>query len=407
LVNFWRWRAAGACAIGVLLLSAASLVQAQTLDDPIERARIQVGPIGLTPSIALTSVGIDSNVFNEFEDPRSDFRFAVAPQIDAWLRAGRSRLSVSARSDLWYFHRYSSERSADGALSTRFEVRGARVTPWLTGGLMAGRRRIGYEIDLRYRGTTRRIGGGADVRVAGRTRVGASVERVTYDHEPADFLGSNLREVLDRRTDSVGAQLRYSLTPLTTFVVSGERARERFEFTPSRNANSSRIEAGFDLSSFALIGGRGRIGYRRFTGIGGDLPPYSGVVASVAASSVIRGRTHLEVAMERDVNYSLEMFYPYYVLTGATVTVTPQLTPRWDVRGRAGRYGLGYRAAVGLSTVTPDRVDRFRVIGAGIGYRLSRDIRVGIDVDRERRQSPVRQRAYEGFRTGLSVSYGR
>ena len=152
------------------------------------------------------------------------------------------------------------------AVSTRFEMRGARVTPWLTGSLIAGRQRLGYEIDLRYRGTTRQFGGGVDVRVAGRTRVGLSAGRITYDHEPADFLGSNLREVLDRRSGSFGLQLRHALTPLTTLVVSGERARERFEFTPARNANSSRIDAGFDLSPFALIAGRGRVGYRRFTG---------------------------------------------------------------------------------------------------------------------------------------------
>ena len=80
------WRNAGACAIGALLIGASSL-SAQSLDDPIEGARTHLGPLGVSPSIAVTSVGIDSNVFNEFEDPKSDFRFALSPQVDAWLRA--------------------------------------------------------------------------------------------------------------------------------------------------------------------------------------------------------------------------------------------------------------------------------------------------------------------------------
>lgn len=407
MVHIRRWRVAAAWTLGVLLIGRADSVSAQTLDDPIERARLQLGPLGLTPSIALTSFGVDSNVFNEFEDPKSDFRFTVSPQLDAWLRAGRARLFVAARSDLWYFNHYSSERSADTAVNTRFEVRGARVTPWVTGSFMSGRQRLGYEIDLRYRGVTRQFGGGVDVRAGGRTLLGVSIGRVNYDHEPADFLGSNLREVLDRRMDSVGLQVRYALTPLTTFVVSGERARDRFEFMPERNANSSRIDAGFDLSPFALIGGRGRIGYRRLTGTTGALPAYSGVVASVAVSSTVRSRTHVEVATQRDVTYSWELLYPYYVLTGGAVTVTPQLTPRWDVRGRVGIYHLAYRATAGVPGLQQDRVDRFQMFGAGVGYRLSRDVRVGIDVDRERRTSPVRRRAYEGFRTGISVTYGR
>jgi hypothetical protein len=407
LAGIRRWRAAAACTINVFLIGALASVSAQTLDDPIERARLQVGPLGLTPSIALTGFGVDSNVFNEFEEPKSDFRFTVSPQIDAWLRAGRSRLQVAARTDLWYFHTYSSERSVDGAVNARFERRGARVTPWLLGSLVSGRQRFGYEIDLRFRGVTRQMGGGVDVRVAGRTRVGVSARHVNYDHEPADFLGSNLREVLDRRTESFGLQAQHALTPLTTFVVSGERSRDRFEFTPARNADSSRVDAGFDLLPFALIAGRGRVGYRWFTGTGGALADYSGVVASVAASSTIRGRTRIEVTTERDVNYSWEVFYPYYVLTGATLTLTPQLTPRWDVRARWGTHRLAYRAMVGVPGLQQDRVDRFKVMGAGIGYRLSRDMRVGVDVDRERRQSPVQRRDYEGFRTGISVTYGR
>ena len=407
MVRARRQRAAAVCTIGGLLIGALASVSAQTPDDSIERARLQVGPLGLTPSIALTGFGVDANVFNEYDEPKRDFTFTVSPQVDAWLRAGRSRLQIAARTDLWYFHTYSSERSVDGAVNARLERRGARVTPWLAGSLVSGRQRFGYEIDQRFRGVTRQLGAGVDVRVAGRTRVGVSVRRVNYDHEPVDFLGSNLREVLDRRTDSVGLQAQYVLTPLTTFVVSGERSRDRFDFTPSRNADSSRVDAGFDLLPFALIAGRGRVGYRWLTGTGGTLADYSGVVASVAASSSVGGRTRIEVTTERDANYSWELLYPYYVLTGATLAVTPQLTSRWDVQGRWGTHRLAYRAAVGAPDVRQDRVDRFNVMGGGVGYRLSRDTRVGLDVDRERRQSVVQRRVYEGFRTGISVTYGR
>lgn len=400
-------RAAAVYAIGWLVAGAWTSVSAQTSDDPGERARVQVGPLRLTPSIALTGLGIDSNVFNEFDEPKRDFTFTVSPQLDLWLRAGRSRLQVAARTDLWYFHTYASERSVDGAMNVNFERRGGRVTPWLVGSLVSGRQRFGYEIDQRFRGVTRELGAGVDVRVAGKTQVGVSARRVNHDHEPVDVLGSNLRELLDRRTDSLALRAQYALTPLTTFVVSGERSRDRFEFTPSRNADSSRVDAGFDLLPFALIAGRGRVGYRWLTGTGAAVADYSGVVASVAASSNIRGRTRVEVTTERDVTYSWELFYPYYVLTGGTLTVTPQLTPRWDVRGRWGTHRLAYRAAVGVPDVRQDRVDRFSVLGAGVGYRLARDMRIGIDVDRERRQSVVQRRVYDGFRTGISVTYGR
>jgi hypothetical protein len=399
-------RLAGA---GLLLIGALSgPLSAQTPDDPIENGRLRFGPLRLTPSVALTDFGMDTNVFNEFDNPKRDFTFTVSPRLDTSLRAGRSRLQVVTRSDLVYFRQYASERSLDGAVDARYEVPGARVTPWLRGSVASGRQRLGYEVDLRFRRVTRDIGGGVDARLARRLRVGLSARHVTYTHDPdAVFLGSNLREALDRRTAGLNLEARYALTPLTTVVVAGERSRERFEFTPARNADSSRIDTGFDLAPSALIAGRGRIGYRRFVGIGGALPTYAGLVASVAASSTIRGRTRIDVASERDVNYSWETNYPYFVLTGAILTVTPQLTPRWDVRGRAGAQHLAYRAAVGGANLLPDRVDRFTLFGAGVGYRIGRDMRIGIDLDRERRESPVRRRAYEGYRTGLSVTYGR
>ena len=395
--------------LSLLLIGiSAAASAAQTIDDPIERARVQVGPLGLTPSIAVTNLGVDTNVFNEFEDSKGDFTFTISPQLDTWLRAGRSRLHVAARNDLVYFHRYASERSMDGAVDSRFEIRSSRITPWVSGAVSSGRQRFGYEIDLRFRRVAREVGGGADARVAPRIRVGVSARRSTYTHEEdAVFLGRNLRDALDRRADAFGVQLQYALTPLTTFVVSGEGSRDRFKFTPARNADSWRTDAGFDLSRFALIAGRGRVGYRRLTGVGGGLPTYSGVVVSVSATSTLRGRTRVEVSAERDVNYSWEPVYPYFVLTGGTVTVTPQLTPRWDVRGRAGLHRLAYRAALGVPDLLTDRVDRFELIGAGVGYRVNSDVRFGVNVDRERRVSPVRRRAYEGYRTGVSVTYGR
>ena len=69
------------------VLSASLSAQTQTLDDPIESARFQTGPIGLSPAIALTGFGVDTNVFNDFDDPRRDLTFTVSPMLDTWLRA--------------------------------------------------------------------------------------------------------------------------------------------------------------------------------------------------------------------------------------------------------------------------------------------------------------------------------
>ena len=395
----------------MVLCAMAAPVRAfaqQIADDAAEQARIRLGPIGVTPSVALTRLGVDTNVFNEFEDPKRDFTFTLSPQLDAWARAGRARLHVGGRSDLVYFERYSSERSMDGAVEGRFEVRGTRFTPWIAGSYLSGRQRIGYEVDLRFRRTVDAGVVGIDTRVGGRTRIGVTAERARYTHDPdAVYLSSNLRDVLNRRSEAVGLQLRYALTPLTTFVVGAQATRDRFEFEPARDSTSGRADVGFDLAPSALISGRGRIGFRKLTSVASDLPVYSGLVASVAAGSTIGGRTRIDVSSERELTYSWEPDYPYYLVTGATVTATPRVTERWDVQGRLGHYRLAYRAKTGTSPLLADRVDSYSVRGAGIGFHLGDDMRIGFNVDREHRTSPIRLRFYAGYRAGLSVTYGR
>jgi hypothetical protein len=395
----------------VVLLACACLstsaAHAQD-DDPVETARIQAGPLGLTPTIALTNLGVDSNVFNTFEDPKKDFTFTISPGADLFFRAGPSRLEVNSRADLVYFHEYSSERSLDGDIDGRWEIRWNRLTPWVAAGYSSGRQRTGYEIDARSRREIKDYAAGAELRVASKTRIAASAQRTTYWYDADEvFLGTSLQEVLNRQSDTFGLQYRQSLTVLTTLVVHGERMRDTFEFSPERDSESTRVLAGFDLGEQALVGGRARVGYRKHTNVSGAVPEFTGLVANYGVVLTVAGRTRFEVAGTRDINHSYELAYPYYVLTGATLTATPRLTDSWDIQGRVGMQRLAYRAAEGALDALPDRADQHRLLGGGVGYHLGRDIRIGFNVDRQRRTSPIRSRDYDGYRIATSITYGR
>ena len=391
----------------LVLLSAPPASNAQQSDDPIENARFQFGPLGLTPSISLANLGIDSNVFNEFDNPRRDFTFTLAPQLNSWFRAGRSRLSAQTRADLIYFHTYSSERSVDGDIDARWQMPMNRLTPWVGGGYSEGRQRLGYEIDLRSRRVTNELALGVDARITRKTGIGFSARRMSYSFDADEFFrGTSLQEVLNRTSESVGIEYRQSLTPLTTFVVQADALRDRFGYSLARNSDSVQVQVGFDLQPFALISGRARVGYRKFDAIGGGYPSFRGVVANFTVASTVKGRTRIELSGDRDVNYSFEVTEPYYVQTGAVLTATPRLTDHWDIQVRGGGQRLAYRAARDRS-LAAERVDRSILFGGGVGYTLGRSIRVGVNVDRQRRRSPLFARAYEGYRIGTSVAYGR
>jgi hypothetical protein len=197
----------------------------------------------------------------------------------------------------------------------------------------------------------------------------------------------------------------FRLTPLTTFGVRAEGTADRFTFDRVRNADSVKLMSGFDLKPFALISGSAYVGVRRFNGLDERVPDYQGVVAAVDALYTV-GVTRLILKVNRDLAYSYEPNEPYYGLTDVSLDVTERITQAWDIVGRGGMQWLDYR---GLASTTDSRtrVDRARVYGAGIGYRIGETLRVGLDANYYHRTSPVvTLRDYDGLRFGASFSYG-
>src|SRR6185503_8588308 len=83
--------------------------RAQDADTPPPPGTLVFGPLHVTPSVRLTDLGVDNNVFNEPVDPKSDFTFTVSPQADLALRIRRLRLSYATLVDYVYYQKYESE----------------------------------------------------------------------------------------------------------------------------------------------------------------------------------------------------------------------------------------------------------------------------------------------------------
>ena len=244
-------------------MASAAPVDAQETRSPGDEARLHLGPLALTPSIAVTSVGLDNNVFNDVENPKRDTTAAIGPATSFWLRAGRSRLSGKASSQYLYFKDFANQRGWNTSDEGRFEVPLTRITPFATGAYTSTRERPGYEIDARVRQVARSAGLGVGLRLSGKTDVVLEARRshIAFD-ERATFLGESLAHALNRKSDSAAVEWRYALTPLTTFVLRTEERRDRFTFDPVRNANSVSVVPGFDLKPLALISGTVAVGYK-------------------------------------------------------------------------------------------------------------------------------------------------
>ena len=108
--NMSRRAIAGMAACGLsALLSAPAGAQST---DP-ERQAVHVGPFAFRPRLAITNVGVDYNVFNERDNPKRDFTFVAAPDLEVSIQPGRLRLALTSGSEVVYFREYTSERSVN------------------------------------------------------------------------------------------------------------------------------------------------------------------------------------------------------------------------------------------------------------------------------------------------------
>jgi hypothetical protein len=226
---------------------------------------------------------------------------------------------------------------------------------------------------------------------------------VQYDGDEM-FRGVNLGEALNGRSDAVLAAVEVELTPLTTVSLHGEQAQDRFDLSPARDADSSRLVLTAATNPLALISGRASLGVRAFRPLSAEVPDYTGVTAAIAVGYTAGEATRLNLTLDRDLRYSFDELTPYYISTGGRLTVTQQLVGRVDAQVFGGLERIAYEAR--LDTLDPGGTDDIRVFGGGLGYRLGDGPRLALNADRTRRSSPHDRRAYARSRVYTSLSYG-
>ncbi|HXW03954.1 MAG TPA: outer membrane beta-barrel protein [Vicinamibacterales bacterium] len=372
--------------------------------DPLDSMPIRFGPLGLSPSLLIRDVGVDSNVFNDAQNPKEDFTATIVPRVQARLRAGPLLLSASNAAGFVYFHEFADERNVSYTWEARAELTSARLQPYISGSMIETRERLNAELDIRAPRQQTTAIAGARLALASRTalRLEARRSHLTFD-DGATFEGVALSRTLNDRVDTYESSLLVTLTPMTTVGVTTGWQRDRFEHAPERDADSFRVMPFVQFDPTALIQGTLGVGYRRFDPIAPVLADYAGLVAQGSLGYTLLERTRFDLRLTRDVHYSFELDQPYYLTTGARLDVIHHLAGPFDVQGGVGRERLGYRQLV---TGRVNRTDTADVVSAGVGYRFRDDVRVGVSWEAATRDSDRQDRRYDRHRIVASFSYG-
>jgi hypothetical protein len=404
-------RNASFATVMAVAFGAAVPASAQPLEggpDPA-KVRVRIGPLWMNPTVSLTNLGVDQNVFNDPDSvtPKQDFTVTATPNTDVWIRVGPSWVEGSVKEELVWYQTYATERAANSTYRIGWKVPLNRLAFDVGGQYANVRDRPGFEIDARSLRIETKVHGSAEVRTLSKTFFGVRAERQRTDFDKdAVFLDSNLHTELNHVTTTAGFFVRHQLTPLTSVTLTASRNQDRFDYSSLRDSDSNIAAVSLTFDPFALIKGGVTVGYRDFRPSATGLADYRGLTTAINLSYTASEMTKFTVKANRDIDYSFDTDQPYYLLSGVEGSIAQQVFGPVDVVGRLGIQSLAYRDRAGAVLQVADRVDHVRSYGIGVGYHLGRDLRLGFNVDHSQRESDVARRQYSGFKFGTAVTYG-
>jgi hypothetical protein len=390
----------------------ASGGSSEAISDVRRSYPIHAGPFYVRPALSLKELGVDTNVFNEAGEQRSDFTFTLTPQTDVAVPiARRALIKATVGADVVYYAHFESERSLNTRAVLLAEFYIHRVTLFVEDAYLNSRQRANYEIDQRARRLQNDVAGGVAIRFTPKLSLTVSKRRgETRFDDDAVFLGQRLKDTLNQTSDTYVVAARHKLSPLTALAVRYERQEDRFPLSPVRNTDSFRVMPGVEFKPRALISGSAWVGYRNFAPRNSLLPAQSGLVSQLALSYTLLGATTFGITYDRDFQFAFEVARPYFVDNGVGVFVRRAIAGKFDVVANAARHRYTYQGlAVQPADAEPvrERVDTTDNYGVNLGYRAKRQTRIGLGVSYWTRVSPSEtSREYEGLRIGTTVTYG-
>jgi hypothetical protein len=368
------------------LVASPGVVSAQITSPPLpSRSLFQTGPLTFYPALTINDAGFDRNVLGDHVAPREDYTYTVTPRLQAALPMGPSRLIGTGSAGFVYFRTLKEQQTVNGFASARFDTPKGRARPF--GEVYFARTRERSDVDILQRVRRMQSGGsaGLDLQLSAVTALTGWVQRTDTAYDDKErYLGVDLATELNHRSQLVAAGTRLFVTPLTTIVAAVEYEQHRFDRTLLRDANSLRIVPTIELASGAFITGRFAAGYRDFTPLNPALPRYRGFVANARASYTLLGATRFDLEADRDVDFSFDGTQPYFLQSGARVTISQRIVGPLELVVVGGRRRVEYQAD---EAITLPQTDRIVETGAGFAVRVNDDVRLTFVYDRLDRQS--------------------
>lgn len=360
------------------------------------------GRVKMAPGFVLEELGKDPNVFDERDNPKSDWVFRGTPDLAVFTGLRFMRFSGYVGSDLAYYHRYKEERSIGREYRGRIDILAGLLQPFVAAGETRSRARPNAEIDVRPNRTEREYGGGIAYNFGQYQSI--YVAAVVYEDRFKNAVedGVSLSESLDRDHDNYSAGVRTAITPLAQLTVSVALQRDRFRHLTIRNTESQIGTVALQIGAEAALSGNVIVSYRDLKPVDPLIKRHRDIGSEVAITYPFLEIARLNFGYRRGVEYSFDAAEAYYLENSANLSYTHRLFGQVDaqVRGSMSLFDYGFSAS------SPARRDTSQMVGASVGYNVRNRTRIALNYEDARRRSPVfPDRNFDRRRVYLSWGY--
>jgi hypothetical protein len=397
----------------VVMAGLATSMAAQEPPRPVPAphpfGQLRVGVLSFTPTLNLTNIGFDTNVFDITGTERqpADFTATVVPGVDTRMTTPRLDARVASTVSLVYYRKFASERAVNPRVDATVEQRmNGRLALYGKGAFGYSKGRAGFEIDSRQRSRSHAATVGA--RLGDRkleVDLHGSYSGAAYDPD-ARFMNVNLSETLNQTSTGAGAGLKFRLSPYTSVTTLLDATATRFEFANDRDTNSYAGAVGLEFHPRAVLAGTASLGYRVLKPLSERTPDFSGFTPRAGLTYTLRDVLTVGVGAQRDVEYSFFSDRPYFLYTLYEASVRQALFHHLDIGGSIQHTTLEYQPFVTRGLLLPPLpTDVVRMATASLGIPIARKFRIGWFVQRWERVSI--DRPYKATRAGLEMSVGQ
>jgi hypothetical protein len=399
--------------VGVGLAALLSVVipataRAQTEPGADTTAQFQFGRFSFSPAVVALA-GYDSNMTRETPVAEKGGEYYAIPEGRVWYRVSSVLLSGAGAAEYIWAADVDRNAALTGAPKANllgegtFDVSGRVVS--LSGVASFKRtnaRPTGFEVGARSVRIERDLEATAAIEAGDRVGLSfyASRLRTEWDAD-AIYQGWALATYLNSRYVTVGTDVGYELTPVTSVFARVEWRDERFYLEPTRDNRSTVAGGGVSFSGLGWLRGSVWLGKRTMHYAQQYAGDVGGMIVSGTVQHVRPSGSSFTVNLRRDKLPSYDLTQRQYGFGTVDVLASTTVFERWNV------YASGSFSRLSYAMPDPRHEDHV-TFGGGMSFRPQPRMRIGFQAERYRHQpssGAVGQR-YSGFFAGAFIIYG-